>query len=50
MHAQVVKPIRVNSIGKVFLGQVVMIKFDFMEFEGKQLYCVVIRELSSLIN
>ncbi len=49
MHAQVVKPIRVNSTGKVILGQVVMIKFDFMEFKGKQL-CCVIGELSSLIN
>jgi hypothetical protein len=49
MHARVVKPIRVNSTGKVILGQVVMIKFDFMEFKGKQL-CFETGELSSLIN
>jgi hypothetical protein len=49
MHAQVVKPIRVSSTGKVILGQVVITKFDFMEVKGKQL-CCVIGELSSLIT
>jgi hypothetical protein len=33
----------------VILGQVVMIKFNFMEFKGKQL-CCVIAELSLLID
>jgi hypothetical protein len=48
MHAQVMKPISVNSTGKVILGQVAMIKFD--SWNLKKFFCCVIGELSSLIN